>query len=276
MTKCIYCGVRSPPAPYFVSVWTLAPASMLTSLTMTPPPTALPVLPRGLPGRCDCRVAECRVFDRDARGAPLQQGEAAREWRPDGGRDCRQPPGRSRTSPLSSASYRCFRCGRTLLWLTRMMCRAGVPLSSRPLEPGWKERIIRRISRGARGGRSRSKGSHRSASAKEGEAIRCLCSPRPRSVAARDVIGGSKGAHGIVLARSSPTLGGESYDSSRQAREGEACECRNQTGSGVVSREELVAQRLSDRGLGSARCRAHCCRRHRPPAALTRFSPLKR
>src|SRR5436305_14121734 len=47
----------------------------------------LRLLPGSLPGRCDRRGPEFRIRHRDARGALLRQGKAAREWRPLGGRD---------------------------------------------------------------------------------------------------------------------------------------------------------------------------------------------
>src|SRR5690349_19287914 len=47
----------------------------------------LRLLPGSLPGRCDRRGSEFRIRHRDARGALLRQGKAAREWRPLGGRD---------------------------------------------------------------------------------------------------------------------------------------------------------------------------------------------
>ncbi len=59
----------------------------------------LRLLPGGVPGGCDRRGAELRVRHRDARGAVLRQGEAARERRPLGGGDRAQPRAR-RAVPL--------------------------------------------------------------------------------------------------------------------------------------------------------------------------------
>ena len=52
-----------------------------------------------LPGRRHCGRTEFRVRHRDPRGALLRQGEAARERRPLGARDC-QEPGARRAIPL--------------------------------------------------------------------------------------------------------------------------------------------------------------------------------
>src|SRR5262249_48922803 len=58
----------------------------------------LRTLPGGLPGRCHRRGPELRVLHRDARGADVQQGKAARERRPLGAGAVRPAHGRRAVS----------------------------------------------------------------------------------------------------------------------------------------------------------------------------------
>ena len=64
----------------------------------------LRLLPGGLPGRRHRRGPELRVRDRDARGALLRQGQAARERRPLGARP--RPQHHARTRPTDDAFSR--------------------------------------------------------------------------------------------------------------------------------------------------------------------------
>src|SRR5215470_14020923 len=87
-------------------------------------------VPGGLPGRCHRRGTELRVRDRDARGALLRQGAAARERRPVGTRDrpesrarCAVPVKRDATMILPAALL-----PAVFFWIFAVVCVASAAM----------------------------------------------------------------------------------------------------------------------------------------------------